>query len=74
MKSVTVILHRSLAIPYGENPSEGLAFVRVDAKWKPIYQVHSIAELWDHIFHLLQSSKPELGGGAKQTGWLSRRT
>jgi hypothetical protein len=70
LKSVTVILHRSLAIPYGENPSEGLAFVQVDAKWKPIYQVHSIAQLWAHIFHLLQSSKPELGRRCK-TDWLA---
>jgi hypothetical protein len=60
LKSAIVVLHRALAIPYDKNPHDGPAFVLVDKKWKRLYQVHSVAELWGHVLYLLRSSKSEL--------------
>src|SRR4029077_13232699 len=68
LKSAIVVLHRALAIPYDKNPHHGPAFVLVNPKWKPIYQVHSVAELWGHVLELLRSSKSELERRCK-TDW-----
>lgn len=57
-----------MAIPYGKNSHAGPAFVLLNKKWKPIYQVHSVAELWEHVFYLIRSSKTELERRCK-TDW-----
>ena len=69
LKSAIVVLHRDLSIPYGKNSHAGPAFVLANKKWKPIYQVHSVAQLWEHVSYLIRSSKSELERRCK-TDWL----
>lgn len=40
----------------------------MNKKWKPIYQVHSVGELWEHVSYLIRSSKSELERRCK-TDW-----
>ena len=68
LKSAIVVLHRDLSIPYGKNSHAGPAFVLANKKWKPIYQVHSVAQLWEHVSYLIRSSKSELERRCK-TDW-----
>jgi hypothetical protein len=57
LKSIIVVLHRTLKLSYGDQPFDGDAYVPVSGKWKRIYTVHSVATLWAHALDLLKTSK-----------------
>jgi len=60
LKSMIVILHRALCIPYGGHPHVGSGFVLTKGKWKPIHNVHSLATLWAYFLELTHNHKNEL--------------
>ncbi len=68
LKSVIVVMHRALKVPYGSTPYDGSAHVIVDGKWLPIYRVHSVAILWSHALGLIRDSKSALEERCK-TDW-----
>lgn len=60
LKSMILVLHRTLRVAYGTNPHDGPAFVPVDGNWKPIFRVHSVAVLWARVSQLIQAHASEL--------------
>ena len=70
LKSMIIVLHRALRIPYGVEPSEGMPMVPVDGKWKPVYKEHRISVLWGHVVDLIRSNESELNTRCR-TRWSS---
>lgn len=68
LKSVIVVIHRTLQVPYGPNPHEGPAFLPVEGKWKPLHRVHSVGTLWTRFVELVAIHAEELGE-RWQTNW-----
>jgi hypothetical protein len=68
LKSMIVVLHRALAVPYGAEPHDGPGFVPVDDKWRPLHRVHGVAVLWRHALDLLRANAAELGARCR-TDW-----
>src|SRR5687768_7869472 len=60
LKSIIVILHRALKLPFGSQPYNGPAFIPIDKEWKPLRQVHSIGKLWGYALSLIKNSEDEL--------------
>jgi len=70
LKSMIVVLHRALALPYGSEPPEGTPMVPVEGKWKPVHKEHRISILWDHVVDLIRNNEPELNARCR-TKWTS---
>lgn len=68
LKSVIVILHRGLSIPYGQHPHNGIGHVKVGDKWQPIHHTHSVKALWEYVRLALNIHKDELATRCK-TDW-----
>jgi len=60
LKSMLVVLHRSPAMPYGNEPSEGIPKVIDHGKWKPMHRVHSVGVLWSHVVMVIRENEQEL--------------
>jgi hypothetical protein len=60
LKSMIVVLHRSLSIPDGSEPSEGPPFIPRNGKWKPMNREHGLLVLWNHVVELLGNHESEL--------------
>lgn len=48
LKSGIIIVHRRLKIPFDRQPSTSPFLILTPKGWKPIYNVHSIADLYGH--------------------------
>lgn len=68
LKSMVVVLHRGLAVPYGDHAHDGPAFVMESGKWKAIHKVHSVAVLWEHVQSLIGDHAAELRARCR-TDW-----
>ncbi|MFB9159854.1 hypothetical protein [Chromobacterium violaceum] len=53
LKSGIIILHRKLNIPWGSGVSDEPQ-VPVAGKWKPLYSVHNLTPLYEHLAGLMQ--------------------
>ncbi|MBV6325562.1 hypothetical protein [Duganella violaceipulchra] len=49
LKSVIIIFHRKLTLPYGEPPGIAEPQVLVAGKWKPMYNVHAVMPLFAYV-------------------------
>ncbi len=49
LKSLIIVVHRKLKLPFGANDSESLPRIFTDNKWIPIHRVHSIRELYEYF-------------------------
>ena len=49
LKSIVIVLHRNLQIPFGPDPAIGAPLIQIDEKWIPINRVHNVAALHRHF-------------------------
>ncbi len=54
LKSVIVIFHRRLQLPYGSDPWDGDPMVLVRGKWERMYRTHSIRDLAAYYSQLFE--------------------
>jgi hypothetical protein len=60
LKSGIVILHRRLHISFGESQLTLQPGVPVRGEWKPLYKLHSVADLYVHWKNLIESNVKQL--------------
>src|SRR5438067_2344240 len=53
LKSIVIVLHRNLRIPFGPNPAVGAPLNSIGKKWVPINRVHNVAVLHRHFEDIL---------------------
>ena len=70
LKSMIVVIHRALALPYGSKPPEGTPFLPDNGKWKPMHREHRLAVLSDRVVKLIHSNEAELDKRCN-TDWSS---
>ena len=70
LKSMIVVIHRALALPYGSEPPEGTPFLPDNGKWKPMHREHRLAVLSGRVVELIHSNETELDKRCK-TDWSS---
>ncbi len=68
LKSLIIVIHKRLKLSYGNEPFDSTPKILVDAKWKPIHQVHSIALLYGYFKSILVNHKPEFDS-ISRTNW-----
>jgi hypothetical protein len=68
LKSMVLVLHRTLGVSYGSEPHAGPGFVPVEGAWRPLHRVHSVATLWAHVRELLRDNAGELAARCR-TDW-----
>lgn len=68
LKSVVIILHRGLKIPYGKEPYHGAGYMKLNGRWHPLYRTHSLKDLWEYVREIIQASQNELEARCK-TDW-----
>lgn len=68
LKSAIVIIHRRLAIPYGDAPATGEPCALVDGQWKSFTRIHSVKDLWAYLRALFFEQKAALDS-IKRVNW-----
>jgi len=68
LKSAIIIFHRYFNLPYGTSPSSSEPQVKVGARWKSMYQVHSLVHLFGYWHTLLNGHQSELAATTR-TDW-----
>ena len=53
LKSIVIVLHRHLRIPFGPNAALGAPLIHIDKTWVPINRVHNVADLHRHFDEIL---------------------
>ena len=69
LKSAIVIIHRTLALPYGDTPPNGVPKALVDGTWIPFQRLHSVKSLWIYLKLLFQEQK-EFFDSVKAVDWI----
>ena len=59
LKSMIVVIHRALALPYGSEPPEGTSFLPDNGQWKPMHREHRLTVLSGRVVELIHSNKAE---------------
>lgn len=78
-KSGIIIFHKKFKIPYGTVPYDGEPQVRIAQKWKPMYQVHALSELYphwrqlfsDHAEYLKENTRTDWTFPPEFEAWIS---
>jgi hypothetical protein len=60
LKSIVIVLHRHLKIPFGQNPPRGAPQIRIGEKWLPFNRVHNVADLHRHFEDILTKNINQL--------------
>jgi hypothetical protein len=60
LKSGIIIFHRKFKLPFDNQPFDSEPKVRVRDKWKPMYNVHDIQDLYAYFRYLISSQKSYL--------------
>jgi hypothetical protein len=60
LKSIVILLHRHLGIPFGPSPALGAPLIHVGEEWIPIYRVHNVADLYCHFEEILTKHLDQL--------------
>jgi len=68
LKSVIIVIHRSLGLSYGGKPADLEPHVLREGKWLPIYRVHSVGTLYAYFKSLVMDNKEAIDKVA-QTDW-----
>ena len=68
LKASIIIVHRSLEIPYGDNPHDGQAQLLIGTEWKSLYQEHQIGRLYRYLVDLFSKNMEYLAANTK-TKW-----
>ena len=65
LKSLIIVIHKSLRLPFGDKLSDETPSVKLGERWKPIYQVHSVEDLYSYFKKLIYTKKSEIQSMAK---------
>jgi hypothetical protein len=57
LKSLIIILHRRLQLPFGTHDSESSPHILVNQKWIPVFRVHNINDLYQYFKTILNEQK-----------------
>lgn len=68
LKSTIITLHRSLKIPFGDQPSEGEPYIKHKERWTLLRTVHDLYSLYSYFQRLLADYAEDLGKRCK-TDW-----
>lgn len=68
LKSAIVIIHRRLAIPYGDVPATGEPRALVNGQWMSFTHIHSVKNLWAYLRALFLEQKAALDA-IKRVNW-----
>lgn len=68
LKSAIIIIHRKFCIPYDNQPCDSTPKILFESKWKNMYTVHSVAELFSYLQTLFSNWKSTLDSTTK-TDW-----
>ncbi len=68
LKSIIIVLHRSLNLTYGSKPADSEPFVLIKNKWTPMYRVHSVGDLFAYFKALVVNNQKVIAKKAK-TDW-----
>jgi len=68
LKSGIIIFHRKFKIPFDQEPSDSEPKVMVGQKWKPMYSVHGLQDLYSY-FRSLVSRHAEYLAEHTRTNW-----
>ncbi len=68
LKSVIVIIHRNLKLPFGPLPSSSTPLIQIDGEWIPISSLHSISKLYSYFQVLMNANIAKLLA-ATTTDW-----
>jgi hypothetical protein len=62
LKSIIIVLHRKLSLPFGPNAPDGAPLINVADKWVAIYRVHNVGDLYRHFESVLNNHRSKLQG------------
>lgn len=68
LKGSIIIMHKHIRIPYGECSYNGEPYVRVGKKWKYMYHIHSVNDLYKYLMALFEEQKTYLNENTR-TDW-----
>lgn len=68
LKSGIIIFHRKFQLPFGDEPFDGEPKVPVNGKWKAIYTVHGLQDLYSYFRSLFASHASYLSQHTR-TNW-----
>jgi hypothetical protein len=69
LKSVIVIIHRNLKLPFGPLPSSSTPMIEMDEEWIPLGSLHSISKLYGYLQVLMDGNMARLLAGTT-TDWV----
>lgn len=70
LKSMIVVLHRTLDLPYGDRPPQGPPYLQREGAWTPLERVHSLSALWGYVNSLLTQNAAAIALRCR-TDWLA---
>jgi hypothetical protein len=70
LKSMIVVIHRRLSIPYGKLPATGTPHIEEASKWLPIYKVHQVSVLYGYLKKVVLAHAAQLKTVCK-TDWTA---
>lgn len=79
LKSAIIIFHKKFRLPYGDVPCTAEPHVLIGGRWKPMYQVHSLNELYpyfrrlfvDHASYLERNTKTDWSFSPELDRWIA---
>lgn len=70
LKSLIIVIHRSLKLPFGDKSSDDTPSLMVGEKWKLVHQVHSVNDLYMYFKKLICDKKTKIQSMSK-TDWTA---
>jgi hypothetical protein len=68
LKSVIIIIHRGLDLPFGPHPASAMPMIQDDEEWIPMGSVHRLSKLYRYFRTLMDGNMSELLA-APDTDW-----
>jgi len=70
LKSVIIIVHRGLELPFGPHPASAMPMIQADEEWISMGSVHSLSKLYRYFKTLMDANMNELLA-ATSTDWTT---
>lgn len=68
LKSVIIILHRAMEVPFGEDPPSGNPKIKIGNEWVPVNRIHGVTILYRYFKALMEEHLDALHA-ATNTDW-----
>jgi hypothetical protein len=70
LKSVIVLLHKGLKLPFGADPPDAVPQIPDGARWRPLHQTHGLGKLYRRFREILSQHAEAIHSQAK-TDWCA---